>query len=81
MGGELTEIPNDKPAEIFTFIRERDGNRVVALFNLSDRAVTSNISFGTATGTYKNAFTGSNETLANNATVDLAPWEYRVYVK
>ncbi len=39
-GGLLNEIPHDGPAHVFAFTREAEGNRILALFNFADTAVS-----------------------------------------
>jgi glycosidase len=66
-GGALQEITNSVPASVFACERAVEGNKVVAVFNLSD--ATQQVAFENTTV----------EDLQNGLT--LQPWEYKIYVK
>ena len=59
------------------FAREKDGNKVVAIFNLSAEA--QKVAFAEPFEGYKCGLTGEQATLAQE--VELAPWEYYILVK
>jgi glycosidase len=66
-GGALHEITNSVPASVFACARSVEGNKVVAVFNLSNAP-------------QQVAFEGTAEEELQNG-LYLQPWEYKVYVK
>ncbi|MFA8433196.1 MAG: alpha-amylase family glycosyl hydrolase [Marinifilaceae bacterium] len=80
-GGKLVRIPSDKDEAVYAFVREKDGDKVVVILNLTDKAVEANLNSAALAGEYTNHFTGTKENLKTEAKVALKPWEYRVYVK
>ena len=77
-GARMHQVVNDKPQQLFAFVREQDGNKVVALFNLSARAVTAQLADGLAEGTYSEFRGGNDVTISRSEPVTLAPWEFRL---
>ena len=80
MGGELHELSvNDE--NIFAFIREKDGGKVISIFNLSKEKKQITITSSKLEGNYKNLFTDSSELLNAQYQLTLEPWDYRIFVK
>ena len=77
-GARMHQVVNDNPQQLFAFVREQDGNKVVALFNLSARAVTAQLADGLAEGTYAEFRGGNGVTISRSEPVTLAPWEFRL---
>ena len=78
-GGKMTEIVNDSPASVFSFKRAHEGNEIVCVFNLSKNSVK--IVFNEEVpGAGFTAFP-SAETVTPVKKMELAPWEYRIYIK
>ncbi len=75
-GGDMAylECANE---DVLAFAREKDGNKVVAIFNLSAEA--QKVAFVEPFEGYKCGLTGEQATLAQE--VELAPWEYYILVK
>lgn len=82
-GGRIVPIVTDKAGDILSFVREKDGNKVVVLANLSPRYVTFNLTDGPAAGSYTEALTNRAWTidLADNAKLGLDPWGILVLVR
>ena len=64
-----------------TFVREADGDRIVAIFNLSPHTIFSDFHTGIYAGEYKNEITGLPETLHEHTWGDIAPWSYKILSK
>jgi glycosidase len=77
-GARMAQVVSDKPQQLFAFVREQDGNRVVGLFNLSGEPVAATLADGLAAGRYSEFRTGADITLAAGATVTLEPWGFRL---
>jgi glycosidase len=79
-GGEMAQVVNDKPQQVFSFTRQAGPDKVFAVFNLSKSAQTVTFTDGPLAGAYKEHFSGENATFAIGATLTLPPWSYRVYL-
>ncbi len=80
-GGKLVRIPTSDDKAIFAFTREKDGNKVVALFNLSDKETKVEFVNNNIAGNYTNLFTNENKSLSGNDSFEMKPWEYLVLYK
>ena len=77
-GGDVQRLQSDQDSLIYSFIREKDGDRVVALFNFSSEAQTFTIASPQLAGTYHDVFSGDNVTFSEQETFSLDAWGYRV---
>ena len=77
-GGEMLRIKNDKMNEVIAFVREKNGDKVISIFNLSAKNVNVNLDTSFDVGTYTNLFTEEKETLSKNTHLQMKPWEYLV---
>ena len=75
-GGDMVYVECAN-ADVLAFSREVEGNKVVAMFNLS--AAEQNVVFEAAFEGYVDALTGEAVALAKEFT--MAPWEFRILVK
>lgn len=75
-GGDMVYVECAN-ADVLAFSREVEGNKVVAMFNLS--AAEQNVAFEAAFEGYVDALTGEAVALAKEFT--MAPWEFRILVK
>ncbi|MHB1686460.1 MAG: alpha-amylase family glycosyl hydrolase [Ignavibacteriaceae bacterium] len=76
---ELVSSPEDK--SVYSFVREKDGDKVFAVFNLSAKPVTRNINSKLIEGSYTNLFSGEKVSFDNKQKFELKPWEYKIYFK
>ena len=84
-GGAMVELANSAPAQVLSFLREKENSQVIALFNLSAQSAEVTISDPRFAGTFK-AFNPRMEdepevVLDPAQALTLAPWEYRIWVK
>jgi glycosidase len=79
-GGELVKVPTNNDKLIYSFSREKDGNRVFSVFNLSNQPQTVTLGKNNLKGTYKNIFSGVEETLGAEVSFEMKAWEFRIYV-
>lgn len=77
-GAIVSQVVNDNPQQLFGFVRQQDGNKVLALFNLSGEPVEATLADGLAAGTYSEFQTGNAVTLAAGDTVSLPAWGFRL---
>lgn len=79
-GGRLQKIPTDADDKVYAFTREKNGDRVVVILNLSKERTTVTLRPGSdAIGPYANVFGRSTLQLTREITLNLKPWEYMVF--
>jgi len=81
LGGEMIYIKSSDKKNIFAFTRKKEKDKVLALFNLSDKPIEVELTAESLQGNYKNFFTGKLESFSTKEFFKLQPWEYRVYTK
>lgn len=77
-GGGMVPVVNSAPTKVLSFVRAKDGDKVLALFNLSPEPQTIGFSDGPVAGNYTDFATGAATTLGADTNVTLAPWSWRV---
>lgn len=80
-GGVMDRIVNDRPSQVISFARERNGNRVISIINFSDKPVTVKLRTSIYVGSYVNVFSGSPKDLKEEDAVTLPAWGYLVLAK
>ena len=80
-GGTMVRIFNDKLSQVISFSREKNGDRVVPIFNMSDKAVQVKLNSKYVKGTYTELFTQTKYELKGDDVFNLTPWGYLVLVK
>lgn len=78
-GGELIKIPTGADEDVYAFIREKEGDRVVVVINLSNEMQNANLMGDHFTGEYSNVFLGESAELSNGIEFKLNPWDYLVF--
>jgi glycosidase len=79
-GGGISFLPTSND-DTLAFVREKAGNRVVVIVNLSSTNVSTTIKVGDDAGAYHDYFAGSRYQLHHQQTIELDPWEYRVLIQ
>ncbi len=79
-GGDLVRIPTDKNEAVYAFVREKDGDRIVVVLNLSKDAVDVKLNTEAYAGAYSDFFTKEKQELAKETAMSLKAWEYKVFV-
>jgi alpha-amylase len=74
---KLQSHANDK---IYAFVREKNGKKVVVVLNFSPTSITANFNTNVLVGKPKELFTEKEVTFTNNASINLQPWDYKVFV-
>lgn len=80
-GGTFKRIPNTLNQHVFSFIREKNGNKVLVMANLSWVSASFVLSGYLAEGEYVNALNGKKVFVVPGAHWTLGPWEYYILVK
>ncbi len=66
-------------AGILAFLRHSGKHRVVAVFNLSDSLQTVTLTHDKLKGKYRELAGNQKIKLGDRETMELAPWQYRVF--
>ncbi|HCC86202.1 MAG TPA: alpha-amylase [Porphyromonadaceae bacterium] len=77
--GEMSEIANDRPESVWSFRRVNEGSEVVALFNFSHENVGVTFEQPVPGDGYR--LFPDGEEAESAETMQLKPWEYRIYYK
>ncbi len=77
-GGSLVKIPTGNDENIYAFSREKDGDKVVVIINLSAQKQKATIGGDNATGVYTNIFTEEKQELKKDDVLELNAWDYVV---
>ena len=77
-GARMVPVVNTASKQVLSFVREKDGDKVLALFNLSARPQAIAFTDGPVAGRYRDFEGGGPVTIDARSKVTLAPWSYRV---
>ena len=77
-GARMREVGNSLPRHIFTFVRERDGNRVVGIFNFDERPHGFSFSDNLVEGIYTDFRTGERNAIVEGEVRRLPAWGWQV---
>jgi len=80
-GAEMVRIFNDQPDHVISFSREKNGDKVIPVFNFNGQPVTVKLNAKHHAGTYTELFTGKKYELKGDDEISLGPWGYLVLVK
>jgi len=79
-GSDYYKIPTTTDTAIFAVMREKDGNRVAGIFNLSPKSHKIRLKSEDYAGDYMDVFTGEDFKLGKAQAMDMEPWEYVILV-
>lgn len=77
-GGEMVRITNDQMKNVISFVREKNGDKVLTFMNLSKEKITVTFDTKYDAGKYTNLFTGKQMNLPEKLVLTMDPWEYLV---
>jgi glycosidase len=80
-GGRMVRINTNEQDKVFAFVREKNGNSVFTILNLSKDVVNITLESDRYVGDYIEVFSNSKQNFAANQHITLKPWEYKVFVK
>ena len=80
-GGEMIRVVNDKQDKIISFYRESNGDAVLPIFNFSNEEITVKLDTKYLQGNYTELFSKEKTALKDSYTLQLKPWEYKIWVK
>lgn len=77
-GGNFKRLKTNKDAEVFAFTREKNGNKVTVILNLSKYRQTVKIEDEGYEGDYNNVFGNMTVMLDEDKALQLGAWDYLV---
>jgi len=80
-GGNFTRLKTSNDKNIFAFTREKEDDKILAIFNFSNQAQIVNIKHNKLEGRYVNPLTGSEISLSVKETFTLDKWNFLLLVK
>ena len=79
-GAGLKRVNTSDDNSVFAFVREKNGNKVFTIVNLSDKKVDIKLKGDYFAGEYSDVFGSGKKVFEKEAKVALGPWEYKVYI-
>lgn len=79
-GGEMIPVKSSAD-EVFAFVRQKDGDKIYAIFNLSGKTVRTQLESNFIAGEYINLFSGKKSEIKSKEWLEFKPWDYRILVK
>jgi alpha-amylase len=80
-GGFIQKMKTTNDAKVYAFAREKEGNQVVCIFNMTDTPLSISIKNDRFTGLFEDVFSGEKVELGTELTYDLQEFDYRIYRK
>ncbi len=77
-GGEMVRIMNDRMDHVISFVREKEGDKVLVFLNLSKESVIVQFDTSFDTGSYINLFSQAEQKVTETLVIDMVPWDYVV---
>ncbi len=77
-GGEPQRITTDIDKAVYAFLREKDGNRILVILNLSATTQNPTLQCKNCAGNYKDVITGKAQKVTNDYQMELKAWSYKV---
>lgn len=78
-GARTTNVETDNAQKVFSFIRRKDGNAVLGVFNLSDAPQKVVFTDALPLGDYKTFPDANVVKITADTRLELEPWGYRLY--
>lgn len=79
-GPRMINVFNSAPAQVFSFVRRNEHDKVFAVFNFSAEPQTVTFVESLHHGAYTEYFSGEAVMLDGTTELKLKPWDYRVFV-
>ncbi len=78
-GGLMEILPLENDSVVLAFYRQKDTDRILALFNFSKEKQEIKLRKFAWPGNYTDVFTGDELTIRKRALFKLEPWDYRIF--
>ncbi len=80
-GGEMIRVNTNSDQQVFSFVREEDGDKVFVVLNLSDEPIDTTFEGDAFTGRYVELFTEEIVEVDEDFTLSMEPWGYHVFYR
>jgi glycosidase len=80
-GAVMIQVPNSQQAQVFSFIRQQDDNKVFVILNLSASPVSVEFGEDLFSGRYLDYFSQQVQEFSPAHCYEFGPWSYGVYVQ
>lgn len=77
-GGRMVQANTNDLAQVLAFVRQANGNRVLAVFNMSAAARRVTFADALPAGRYRDFETGAAVEVKAGSSFDMSPWSYRL---
>jgi cyclomaltodextrinase len=77
-GGEMVRIMNDRLDQVISFVREKNGDKVLTFINFSKQSLIVQFDTSFDMGIYTNLFTEDQKKVSETLIMMMEPWEYIV---
>lgn len=77
-GGFIEKIPTNHDDKVYAFKREKDGDKVIGIFNMKNVSVELELQGSSFVGGYKDLMSGQNTPLSIGASFSLKPYEFHI---
>lgn len=77
-GGRMVHVPNSEPDKVLSFVREKDGDKVFAVFNFSGESKTVSFKETLFHGQYDDAFSDAKLNFNENSKMNLPAWGFKI---
>lgn len=75
----MQKVENSAPEQLLSWVRQKDGNKVLGLFIMSDKPVSATPNSGLPVGTYAEFPLRREVTIAEDETIELPAWGWRLF--
>ena len=75
-GGKIITLTTDSPEKILAYTREKDGDKIIAVLNLSNEAIDFEFSIPVDINGLQDLFNNGGEVKLSTNSVSMDPWEY-----
>lgn len=80
-GGEMIRVMNDKMDQVVSFVREKNGDKIISITNFSSQNVLVQLDTSFDEGVYINLFTDKQYVVPSTLIISLEGWDYLVLHK
>jgi len=78
-GTTFSKIRNDQEKAVYSFMREKDNNKILVILNLSANACTVRFPDGIPSADWVSVFSKDKPQTGTDQSMKMKAWEYRVY--
>ena len=78
-GGNIEIISSREDSLGFSFIRRKHENKVISIFNLSNKKIELELNSANLKGIYNSVFTNDEKIFNENEILELDPWQFYIY--